>query len=812
MVNSKICVAGAMVLALVLSVSSLVYADSECVKGQATVTRDEKGVWFVEACSLYDAFEAMGYAVAQDRLWQAEVFRRTGKGKLSEILGSSLTSTDIFVRTIGYSEEELRAGFESLKKKYRTIVQAYVDGFNRRIAEVHQDASLLPFEFKILGFMPEDWTVTDVLAWGIFLGRKFDPEALKTGQLDNATLLQELAVKFPNEYFQMFSDLRWINDPDAITMIPEEEEDGKGRKLSHGKNLNDLEDEHEFSSEIGEDAKRVGNRIKNAIKKIKEINAGAELGSYAWVVSGEKTASGNPILYSGPQMEFGAPSIALEGSIKAPGYQVSGMIIPGIPGILIGRTPHHTWSIQVGHAHTTDYFLEDSASVWLNRYETIKIAGGGEIILPVYHTHHGPVIHPIPYDPSNPPSTIISWKYAHRGEYEFDLVEALFQAVEARNVRQFEKKFIEKIPISVHICYADRQGNIAYWMSGRDPIRPEGVDTRLPQLGDGSQEWPEPVTLKPRAHAMNPQQGFFGGWNSKASKDYNNNNRLERNYFGPFHRSHAIVDYLSSHDNLSFEEVRDLALNIATTDSFGEGGNPWKFVAEDFSRAVDAYPTLERLEALELLQEWDGHFVAGGESQWISGILRADAWVLQDKWIEEVLRLTCEDELLTATLTWQDQPTAILFDVLLHALAGESSGIVNSYDWFQDTSNSGKPTTAEEITVLALDNVLATLGERPWDVERGTIAHKHDLLGLQTTTPYFSRATYDQCVEVGRHGPVRIESMFAIGESGTILGDPLTGPEFDQNFFSMKGIFDSFAYRNFPLFKTWEDDDEEDDY
>ena len=88
------------------------------------------------------------------------------------------------------------------------------------------------------------------------------------------------------------------------------------------------------------------------------FGARVDLGSYAWSMSGDKTASGNPMLYSGPQMGFFAPSIIAEGSIRGGGLEVSGMHVPGIPAIFVGRTPHHAWSLQTGHAHTVDFWLE----------------------------------------------------------------------------------------------------------------------------------------------------------------------------------------------------------------------------------------------------------------------------------------------------------------------------------------------------------------------------------------------------------------------------------------------------------------------
>jgi penicillin amidase len=755
--------------------------------------RDETGVWFITGGSLYDVFEAFGHAVATDRLWQMEQYRRAATGRLAEILGLDYLSQDVLARTTGYSAAELEQQFESLDGEAKTIVTGYLDGVNRRIAEVVADTGLLPFEFKAIGaqlgrpFVPEPWTAGDVLAWVALMQRNFDPEALEMGQVENGVLLQSLAAAYPTDYQTMFSDLRWINDPAAQTMIPPNAPK-RARTLP-------APDPAAFP-DLAVAARNLRSRLDDRIDKLERINARVKMGSYAWVVSGDKTDSGRPTIYSGPQMGFPVPSIVLEGSIRGGGLAISGMTTPGIPGIIIGRTPHHAWSMQVGHAHSLDYYLESPTNVRLHRLETIKVAGIPDQTLPVYRSPRGPIVEPIPYNPQSPPPVILSWAYAH-WEHEL-LPEFILASARARSMDEFGAA-LDLLGVSQHFCYADADGNIAYWMSGWDPIRPPGVDPRLPLLGDGSQDWTG--EYRARAHDRNTSQGFYGGWNNKASADYDNPPQSWWYQNGPAHRAHVITEYLSVHDGLSFEQVRDLALNIATTDSFGGGGNTWSFVADDFTAAVQGDPTPEREAALAMLEGWDGHFVAGGEDEWVAGTLRADAWVLQDAWIRELLRLIFADEFAGAGLDWQDQPPSLLFNVLLHALAGDQASLPTRYDWFQDRSGSGLPTTADELIVLALDNTLAGLGPTPWDVDRGVISYNHEMLGTVHTTPLSSRSTYAHVVEFGGQGPLRIESMFPLGQSGTILMDNQGAPVFDENFFSMAPHYDAFAPRDFPLFE-----------
>ena len=764
--------------------------------------RDDKGVWTITGGSLYDAFKAMGYAVATDRLWQAELFRRSARGTMAEVFGPDYLQNDIFMRTIGYTEDELRTQFEKLDADAKTVIQAYVDGFNQRIAEVRANPALLPFEFKAVGaklginFVPADWTVTDVMDWLALMQRNFDPEALDTGQLDNAMMVQAFAHAYPADYLAMFGDLRWLDDPSAQTYIPAPQGAARAHVASafqyHAASLTAL-------PSLKQADMTLHNRIHNIIDNLKKVNARIKMGSYAWVVSGDKTASGHPIIYSGPQMGFSVPAIVLEGSILGGGLKVSGMTVAGIPGIIIGRTPHHAWSMQVGHAHTLDYYLEPPQAVQFDRMETIHVAGAADVTLPVFKTSHGPIVQPIPYDPSNPPAVIVSWDYAQRN-LEFGTIGAYLGLARATNMKQFGEN-IDKVAVSQHFCYADKNGNIAYWMSGFNPVRPAGIDPRFPMIGDGQHEWVQPVRYLPRPHDENTYQGWYGGWNNKSEAGYINPPNDPWYAMGTAHRAHVIKEYLDSHNDLTFEQVRDLALNIATTYGILGGGNTWEFVGDRFKAAVAAHPSAERNAAIALLDQWDGHFVAGGPSQWVNGLFRADAWVLQDAWIREVMRLTFEDEFAGAGLKWTDQPSNLMFNVLLHALAGPNSPVPVHYNWFQDRSNSGKPTDPDGIIVQALDNVLAKLGPRPWGEARGYIRFKHAMLGEIHATPFSDRSTYAHVVEYGPNGPVRIESMFPLGESGTILMDKYGAPQYDPNFFSMAPVFDAFAPRPYPLFK-----------
>ncbi len=589
----------------------------------------------------------------------------------------------------------------------------------------------------------------------------------------------------------MFDDLRWLDDPEAATYIPRS---APGAGLPATAAAPATATAGRFPDLCGA-AARIDARRDQAIESLKRINAYVKLGSYGWVVAGKKTVSGHPIIYSGPQMGNSyAPSIVTEGSIVGGGLVVSGMTVPGIPAIIIGRTPHHAWAMQTGHAHTVDFYLDPPSAATLNRVETINVAGAPPVTLPIFRTPHGPIVDPMPFDPNAATGPVVSWKYSQWGAELAD-IQPFLSLTRAQSIDAFGQS-IEKFACSFHFEYADRDGNIAYWMSGLDPVRAVGSDPRLPLRGDGTQEWPQPITLKPRSTDRNNAQGFYGGWNNKSNPTYAEGFNWNDWAFGKAQRGQVIPDYLSTHDNLTFEAVRDLALRVATTDNKPlHGGVLWGDFAPYFTAAVQANPTDARSAALAMMQSWDQHFVAGGESQWAAGTLRADAWVLEDEWITQLVTLTFADELGASV-----KPDTHLVNVLLHALSGGSSGVVNKYNWFQDRSGTGKPTDPQQLIVLALDNALTKLGTQPWNVARGQIVMSHPLIGAVHTAPYSDRSTYAHCIEYGPAGPVRIESMFPLGESGTILMGPVGNPLFDTNFFTMAPFYDTFAPRTFPLF------------
>ena len=215
-----------------------------------------------------------------------------------------------------------------------------------------------------------------------------------------------------------------------------------------------------------------------------------------------------------------------------------------------------------------------------------------------------------------------------------------------------------------------------------------------------------------------------------------------------------------------------------------------------------------------MLEAWDAPFVAGGPEARRIGTERADAWVLQDAWIREVMRLTFEDEFMAAGMEWDEvQPLGLSFNVLLRGLAGAEATLPTFYDWFQDRLGTGKPTTAQGIILQALDTVISDMGLGPYGAPRGEIVFGHDLLaalldpllgsnfGDIHRIPFSSRSTFAHVAEYDASGLIRLESMFPLGPSGKLWFNGTFIPDFDPNAFSMAPVYDPFMPRPFPLFE-----------
>ena len=287
------------------------------ISSPVKIIRDAAGIPHIFASTDPDAFFALGYVHAQDRLWQMEMHRRIGAGRLSEIFGEKTLKTDQFLRTLGVYRAASKA-WEYLNPRVQRMFEAYVQGINRWLQQGH----VLPPEFKLLGFIPDSWKPIDSLVWAKMmswdLGGDYGKELLR------AQLIQALG------------------EERAASILPENQTGGSGSLGSWIPSAEDLESMLAFEDHLHQE---LGFR-------------GAGVGSNNWVVSGEYTESGFPMMANDPHLATRMPSIWYFAELKGESFHWFGSTLPPLPGFAMCHNEHIAWGLTNLGPDVQDLFLE----------------------------------------------------------------------------------------------------------------------------------------------------------------------------------------------------------------------------------------------------------------------------------------------------------------------------------------------------------------------------------------------------------------------------------------------------------------------
>ena len=754
------------------------------VNGEAVrIYRDDFGIPHIFAETNRGLFEAYGYTVAQDRLWQLELNRRAARGRLAEILGPSTLNADRAARVVGYTDAELDAQFAQLTAEEQQIFDAYLGGINRYISEIALNPlTKLPFEFHALGFFPQPWTRRDSAAFGAFMVRRFGE--IGGRELTNLAVLESLiAAHGPVNGFAIFNDIRWINDPDSPVTVPTSGAFGK-RQKDASLSAAQLKAISAHTLDVSEDdAKAIW----------QSLGVPTKLGSYAWAVSGARSASGFPMLYGGPQMGFSVPEVLHEVQLNGGnGFNVAGMAFAGVPPVLIGRNDHVAWTSTTATGDNLDHYIETTCNAGAGpgsgyifngactpfeaRVETITVRGASPVLLTVLRSVHGPVV-------GTSGVNAITQKRAH-WQRELESVHAFFGFNRARNLNHFEAA-VKLIPTSHNFIYADKTGNIAYWQAGQVPVRPAGFDARLPFPGNGSAEWPGGILPIPTS--INPAQGYLANWNNKPSVDYDN---ADNQVFGKQFRNLDLDDRLAT-GVISLEDMRDIPKDIARVKAIGREA---RFLKPYLLLALNDVPPAHPLaaQAKAIVEAWDGNAFADA----VTSTNLHSGEVIFATWLSLMITNTFGDELGARV---SEASSNTLIHTLDFALTGQS-GVPPSRDYFNGINPKAVMSATFDQTLAVL---AAAQGANPatWTAPRGSITFTHPLLGVVASIPNSNRATYGQIIVLGKPR-ITGESIFTLGQSGFIQLVLPNSFTFDPHFFDQLGLFRNFQHKPMRFFKN----------
>ncbi|MEQ9165834.1 MAG: penicillin acylase family protein, partial [Fulvivirga sp.] len=331
------------------------------------VKYDTYGIPHIEANNVEDAYRALGYVHAQDRLWQMELMRRIAPGRLSEMFGADLTETDKFFKTVGIHRvaQKEAARFDDIaNEELKSAVKAYIDGINQ-----FMDNGPTPIEFVLLGLEKQHYTIEDIynvmgyIAFSFAEAQKSDP------------IVTQIYKNLGEEYML------------DLDIIPT----GKTEMIKN----------HPRSAVLDSLTAKVNSVMNN-------LPAPAWLGSNSWVVSPEKSATGGVIFANDPHMGFSQPGVWYEAHIKTPTFERYGYHAALIPFALLLHNRNYAIGLTMFENDDIDFYQEknnpenenqylynDSWETYKTRQETVNVKDGESIGLTVKETGHGPVMNEV---------------------------------------------------------------------------------------------------------------------------------------------------------------------------------------------------------------------------------------------------------------------------------------------------------------------------------------------------------------------------------------------------------------------------------
>lgn len=439
---------------------------------------DEYGIPHIDAKNSDDAYMALGYITASERLFQMDLMRRVVSGRLSEVFGETTLDLDKLVRKLKIKKSAnlyLQNKLQQLEPQMLTQMRAYLEGVH-----FFMKTQSLPLEFLILGYTPDEFELSDIFALPGYMAMTF-AEGLTTD-----ILFSELMETLPQEKMEVLrigdnTDRNYFSD----------------QKIVRAKILDDIH-----------------NKLDQLTNYIPMFH-----GSNSWVLAGKRTISGKPILANDPHIALSNPHIFYEAHLKFPGFEVYGNFIPLSPFPVLGHTPHSAWGVTMAELDDVSIYLEKInpenknqimfKNEWIDMtksVESIKVKGGANVEIELFETPHGPVLAETKY---SVPGKIfsLSWSVYHPDN---DVIQSFYELPMARNIESFKTAVSHAAAPGLNISWVNTEGDIAWWVMGKFPKLPIGVPYDVVLNGwDGKHEFERFYAIEENPHQINPESGVI---------------------------------------------------------------------------------------------------------------------------------------------------------------------------------------------------------------------------------------------------------------------------------------------------------------
>ena len=586
------------------------------------ILKDKWGISHIYAQTEHDLFFAQGYNAARDRLFQFEIWRAQATGTVAEILGPRAVERDHGTRLFKF-RGDMDAELSHYHPRGIAIVNAFVEGVNAYIDEALKAPDDLPFTFKLLGILPRHWTPEVVISrhQGLLGNIAVELRTARAVCEIGADKVRELSYFHPHEpalELDPAIDCESLLDNDILHLY-----DAYRNPLRF--EPEDIKTAHRNDAPGFSQLAAV---LENEDRELRKRSID-NIGSNNWVVSGDLTQDGWPMMVNDPHRAQAVPSLRYWAHLVGPGWNVIGGGEPEIPGISIGHNEHGAWGLTIFSTDGEDLNVYQTNPDNPNQYryngdwedmqiirETIAVKGGEPVEVELKYTRHGPVTF---FDAGKNLAYAIRPAWMEPGGAPY---LASLRMNQAENWQQFRDACAYSNIPGENMVWADRKGNIGWQAVGIAPVR-RNFSGMVPVPGDGRYEWDGYLPIKSKPHEFNPARGFIETSNSNYTRpDYPHMDAIGYTWTDPFRwarasevlgsgRKHSMMDMIQlQHDYLSVpaRTIVPLLKNLPSSNKRVERARQrllnWDFVLDKNSVEAGIYVAFERqlLDNIELVK------------------------------------------------------------------------------------------------------------------------------------------------------------------------------------------------------------------